>query len=76
MTGPRVIDAASLLEREHELDALDGALAAAAGGAGEIVLVHGPPTHSVPYTAPGPRQAQPVLNALRDPRTVTYVRPR
>lgn len=39
MTGPRVIDAASLLEREHELDALDGALAAAAGGAGEIVLV-------------------------------------
>jgi AAA ATPase domain len=116
MTGPRVIDAASLLEREHELDALDGALAAAAGGAGEIVLVHGPagagktrlvaharaaagsqgcscsrragpssrraspsgtdPTRSVRYTAPGPRQAQPVLNALRDPRTVTYVRPR
>lgn len=42
MTGPRVIDAASLLEREHELGALDGAVAAAAGGAGEIVLVHGP----------------------------------
>ena len=109
MTGPRVIDAASPLEREHELDALDGALAAAAGGAGEIVLVHGPAgagktrlvaharaaarsqgcscsrragpsssesTSSTPWTAPGPRQAQPVLNALRDPRTVTYVRPR
>jgi hypothetical protein len=34
------------------------------------------PTRSVRYTAPGPAQSQPVQNALRDPRTVTYVRPR
>ncbi|MCE0767340.1 AAA family ATPase [Pseudonocardia kujensis] len=30
-----------LLERERELAELEGALAAAAGGAGEVVLVHG-----------------------------------
>jgi hypothetical protein len=31
------------------------------------------PTPNVPYTSPGPPQRQPVLHALRNPLTVTYV---
>jgi DNA-binding CsgD family transcriptional regulator len=40
-TAPR--DRQAVLEREHELAVLEGTLAGAARGAGEIVLVEGPP---------------------------------
>jgi hypothetical protein len=32
------------------------------------------PTPGVRYTAPGPSQTQPVLNALKDPMQVTFIR--
>ncbi|WP_337177876.1 hypothetical protein [Paludisphaera sp.] len=33
------------------------------------------PTPGVPYTQPGPSLTQPVINALADPMTVTYIAP-
>ena len=32
------------------------------------------PTPGVRYTAPGPSRVQPVLNALKDPMQVTFIR--
>ena len=42
-SAPPVSDAPQLLEREHELEALDGVVAAAAEGAGQMLVVQGPP---------------------------------
>src|SRR4051812_12862950 len=42
-SAPQATEPQPLLEREHELDALESAVAVAAGGAGQIVVVEGPP---------------------------------
>src|SRR5947207_2207823 len=42
-SSPRLSESPRLLEREHELGMLETAVAAAAGGAGQIVVVEGPP---------------------------------
>ena len=41
--SPQLPEPSPLLEREHELRALESAIAAAAQGAGQIVVVEGPP---------------------------------
>jgi DNA-binding CsgD family transcriptional regulator len=43
ISTPQVSEQPLLLEREHELEALEGVVAAAVGGAGQMVVVEGPP---------------------------------
>jgi DNA-binding CsgD family transcriptional regulator len=42
-SAPQVAEPPRLLEREHELEALESVVAAAVGGAGQVVVVEGPP---------------------------------
>ena len=42
-SAPQVAEPPPLLEREHELEALESVVAAAVGGAGQMVVIEAPP---------------------------------